>query len=286
VSGDYQLVGGEYFEAVGIPLIAGRSFDERDRAGAQPVVLVNQAFADIAWPGQDPVGMQMTGGGMDNFWDQDVWATVVGVVGNMRQRELTQPAAPTYYFPVAQRPFRSWSMTAVIESAADGPPNLGTAVRETIRRIDAQVPVALSTIEARVSNALVPRRFTMLVLAVFSAVALALACIGIGGVVSYAVARRTPEMGIRMALGADPQSVRRLLQRDYLRPVVVGGAVGLLAAIALTRVLQTMLYEVQPTDPGTFAAVAAVLGAAAWIASFIPSRRGARISIVETMKED
>jgi predicted lysophospholipase L1 biosynthesis ABC-type transport system permease subunit len=226
----------------------------------------------------------MTGGGMDNFWDQDVWATVVGVVADMRQRDLTQPAAPTYFFPVAQRPFRGWSMTAIVAPAAGEPGALSGAVRDVVRRVDDEVPVALATIESRVSSVLVPRRFTMLVLGVFSAVALALASIGIWGVVSYAVARRTREIGIRIALGAEPSAVRRLVQLDYLLPALAGGIAGLGAALALTRVMRSMLYETPVTDPLTFLLVAAVLGVAAWVASFVPSLRGTRVSPMETMR--
>jgi putative ABC transport system permease protein len=285
-NGDYQLVGGDYFEVLGIPLLAGRLFDERDRAGAQHVVIVNRAFAEIAWPGEDALGRQMTGGGMDDFWDQDTWATVVGIVGDSRQRDLTRPAEPTYYFPLAQRPFRSWSMTAILAPAGGSASNLSNVVRESVRRVDSEVPVALATIENRLSRALTPRRFTVMVLGVFAAVALTLACIGIWGVVSYAVARRTREIGIRMALGADAPSVRRLLQLDYLRPAMLGAIAGLLGALALTRLLQSMLYETAPTDPATFLIVIAVLGAAAWLASFVPSLRATRISPMETMRAE
>lgn len=286
VSGDYHLVAGDAFQALGIPLLDGRYFDDRDRAGGQHVVIVNRTFASLAWPGESAIGKQMTGGGMDEFWDQDMWATVIGVVDDVRQRELTEAPRPAYFFPLAQRPSRAWSMTAVIEPAAGSALGLGPAVREAVNEVDDLVPIALTTIEAQVAGALVPRRFTMLVLGAFSAIALLLACVGIWGVVSYAVARRTREIGIRMALGANPGSVRRLLQLDYLRPVAAGALVGVGAALALTRVLQSLLYETRTTDPVTFAAVIVVLGLAAWIASFIPTLRGTRISPMETMRSD
>jgi predicted permease len=286
VTGDYQLVGGDYFEVLDIPLVAGRFFDGRERPDGEHVVIVNRAFAALAWPGEDAVGKQMTGGGMDNYWNQEKWATVIGVVADVRQEDLTEPANPTYYFAVTQRPFRSWSMSALIAPAAGSASALGPGVREGVRSVNDQVPVELTTIEARVSGALVPRRFTMLVLGVFSAVALALACVGIWGIVSYAVARRTREIGIRMALGADAGSVRRLLQLDYLRPVLIGTGLGLLAALALTRVLSSLLYETPATDPLTFATVVLVLAGAAWVASFVPARRGTRVSPMETMRSE
>jgi predicted permease len=285
VSGDYVLVAGDAFGALGIPLVQGRTFEERDREGAEHVVIVNRAFADLAWPGQSPIGRQMTGGGIDNYWDQDVWARVIGVVGNVRQRELTQPPSPAYYFALAQRPFRSWSMTAIVEPAATVDA-VAPALREAVRRVDANVPVELSTIEARVSNVLTPRRFTMLVLGVFSAVALALAFVGIWGVVSYAVARRTREIGIRMALGAEAGAVQRRIQLDYLGPALIGGVIGLAGALGVTRVMQSLLFETSSVDPVTFGLASLVLGGAAWVASYIPSLRGTRISPMETMRAE
>jgi ABC-type antimicrobial peptide transport system permease subunit len=222
---------------------------------------------------------------MDNYWDQDVWARVIGVVGNVRQRELTQPPSPAYYFALAQRPFRSWSMTAIVEPAATVDA-VAPALREAVRRVDANVPVELSTIEARVSNVLTPRRFTMLVLGVFSAVALALAFVGIWGVVSYAVARRTREIGIRMALGAEAGAVQRRIQLDYLGPALIGGIVGLIGALGVTRVMQSLLFETSSVDPVTFGLASLVLGGAAWVASYIPSLRGTRISPMETMRAE
>jgi putative ABC transport system permease protein len=155
-----------------------------------------------------------------------------------------------------------------------------------VRRVDANVPVELSTIEARVSNVLTPRRFTMLVLGVFSAVALALAFVGIWGVVSYAVARRTREIGIRMALGAEAGAVQRRIQLDYLGPALIGGIVGLIGALGVTRVMQSLLFETSSVDPVTFGLASLVLGGAAWVASYIPSLRGTRISPMETMRAE
>lgn len=285
-NGYYQLVAGDYFQALDIPLIAGRLFDERDREGTQHVVIVNRTFAELAWPGEDAIGKQMTGGGMDNFWNQERYATVIGIVEDIRQRDLTRAPDPTYYFPLAQRPFRARSMTAVLRPASGNASALAPAVRDAVRAVDAEVPVALSTIESEMASALTPRRFTVLVLGLFAAIALALACVGIWGVVSYAVARRTREIGIRMALGADPGSVRRLVQRDYLQAAAIGGIAGIALSIGLARVIRSMLYETTAADPVTFLSVLAVLGAATWLASFIPSLRGTRVSPMETMRAE
>ncbi len=284
ITADYQLADAGYFETIGIPLVSGRLFDARDAASTDHVVVVSEAFAREAWPGEDAIGKQMTGGGMDNYWDQDKWATVIGVVGDIRQTDLTAAPVPVAYFPYTQRPFRTWSMTITARPGRGDAASLGSAIREVVRRVDSDVPVTFRTIESRIADSLVPRRFTMLILALFAASALALACVGIWGVVAYAVARRTREIGIRMALGADAGSVRRLVQRGYLRAATIGAAAGLALALALTRLLQSLLYEVRPTDPVTLAAVIALLAAAAWLASWMPARRTAAISPVETMK--
>ncbi|MGD8279056.1 MAG: ABC transporter permease, partial [Gemmatimonadota bacterium] len=230
ITAEYQVADAGYFETLGIPLVRGRLFDARDAASTDHVVVVSEAFAREAWPGEDAIGKQMTGGGMDNFWDQDKWATVIGVVGDIRQTDLTTASVPVAYFPYSQRPFRTWSMTITARPGRGDAASLAPAIREVVGRVDSEVPVTFRTIEARISSSLVPRRFTMLILVLFAASALALACVGIWGVVAYAVARRTREIGIRMALGADARSVRRLVQRGYLRAAAIGAFAGLALA--------------------------------------------------------
>jgi len=277
VSGDYQLVSARYFEAVGVPLLAGRTFDDTERRETEHHVIVSKAFADLAWPGENAVGKRMTSGGMDDYWDEEKWATVIGVVGDVRQRDLTRPASPTYYFPYVQRLSRSWSMTAVVRPERADAPGLGPAVREAVRSLDPDVPVTLSTIEMSVSRVVAERRFSLAVLVGFATIALLLACIGIYGVVAYTVARRTREIGIRIALGARPAAVRRLVRAATLADVAIGGVAGLALSLALTRVMQSLLYEVDPVDPVTFAAVLGVLCATAWLAAMIPALRGSRV---------
>lgn len=286
VTGDYQLVTPGYFAAMGIPLLRGRLFERGDLPDGQHVVVVNRAFAELAWPGENPVGKEMTAGGMDSYWNQDRWAAVVGVVGDVRQRNLERPPAPTYYFPLRQRPSRSWSMTAVIRPAAGAPNGLIAPVRGAVRGLDADVPVTFATIEERVSTTLDARRFTMGVLGVFALAALALAFIGVYGVVSYAVERRTREIGIRLALGAQARSVRRLVQRDYLAAGAVGAVLGVGLSLALGRVLESLLFGVEPTDTATFVGVLAVLATAVWLASFIPSLRSTRVDPLVSMRAE
>lgn len=285
-TGYYQVVSPEAFTALGVPLVRGRLFDGRERPESEHVVIVNQAFAELAWPGDDAIGKRMTAGGMDNYFDEEKWATVIGVVGDMRQRDLARPPDPTYYFAYTQRPFRARSMTAVVRPEGVIRPDLGPTVRDLALSLDSEVPVELSTIETRVSRVLAERRFTLVVLGGFAALALLLAAIGIYGVVAYTVALRTREIGIRIALGAEPSSVSRLIQKDTLTDVAIGGVVGVVLAFGLTRVMQSLLYEVSPTDPVTFMGVVLALAAVAWLAAYVPALRSTRIDPVRTMRED
>ena len=174
VSAEYQLVNSDYFRALNIPVLRGRTFDQRDHENAEHVVLVNRALAELAWPGQNPIGQRVTGGGMDDYWNQTKWATVIGVVGDIRQRDLTRKPQPTLYFSYRQRPFRAWSMTAVLRPSAGQASALTAQVRNAVRDLDRNVPVLFATIEERVSDTLAPRRFVLSVILAFALVALTL----------------------------------------------------------------------------------------------------------------
>ncbi len=282
-SGEYQLADADYFRAMGIPLLRGRLFGPSDVAGGAHVVVVNRAFAELAWPGENPIGKRMTGGGMDSFWNQDKWATVIGVVGDIRQSELTSAPPPTFYFPYTQRPTRAFSMTAALLPARGQAEALAPAVRRAVREVDPDVPVRFETIQHRLTQELGTRRFLLLVVLGFAAIALTLAAVGVYGVVSYAVARRRREIGIRLALGAAPRALRRSLQREYMIAAGLGVAAGIVLALALTRVMESLLFQVAPSDPVTFAGVVVLLGSAAWAASFISSLRGTRVQPRETL---
>jgi predicted permease len=286
VTADYQLLSAGYLDALDIPLVRGRNFDPTDGPDAPHVVLVNEALARQAWPGEDPIGKRITGGGMDNFWAERTWATVIGVVPDVRQRELSRAPEPTLYFSYRQRPFRAWAMTAAVRPRAGEASALAGPVRDAVRRVDANVPVRVATIEERVSRSLAPRRFILLLIGSFAALALVLGIVGVYGVVGYAVQRRRREIGIRMALGARPGVVRRQMQREYLIASGAGAAAGVVLALLLTRSLEALLFEVEPTDPATFAGGLALLGLASWAASFVPSLRGTRLDPRETMQAD
>lgn len=283
LSGNYQIASDGYFSTLGIALVRGRTFDERDRAGSTPVVVVSRSFAEEAWPGIDPIGHQVSSGGME---DSLRWATVIGVVDDVRQVELTREARPTVYFSYRQRPFRTWSMSAVLRPTAGTAAGLVPAVRDLAATIDPNVPVRLATMEQRLADTLVQRRFVLMVIGAFSALALLLSAIGVYGVVAYSVTRRRREIGIRLALGSPRRAVVGAMQRDTLVPATAGAAVGILAALALTRVMESLLFEVRPADPLTFASAAALLGLTAWGASLIPALRSMRVGPMETMRAD
>jgi putative ABC transport system permease protein len=177
-------------------------------------------------------------------------------------------------------------MNVVLASSAGPPVALAPAIREAVARVDAEVPLSFRTIQERMANALTERRFTMTLLLAFAGVALLLACVGIYGVVAYAVERRTNEIGIRMALGAEPAAVRRLVRRHFLGATAVGVLAGGAAALWLTRLMAALLYGVEPSDPLTFAATVPVLSAAAWLASYVPSLRASRVSPMLSMRAE
>jgi putative ABC transport system permease protein len=270
-----------YFTAIGQPLLLGRPI-ERGDATRDDVVVVNEVLASKSFGSpRAALGRKIRSRGSRGPLP---WTTIVGVVGNVRHYGLTAEARPETYVHYLQRPMRARGANLTLEASGEASA-LAAAVREHVRRRDDRVPMELSSMEALLGRSLAERRFTMAILAVFGAVALALAAIGIYGVVSYSVARRRREMGIRIALGAPPRGVRRLVVRRSMALVATGIAIGVLGALALTRLLETLLYEVSPTDPLTFAAVILLLAATAWLASFIPALRGSRTDPMITMRE-
>jgi putative ABC transport system permease protein len=209
----------------------------------------------------------------------------VGVVGDVRHGALLEDPAPEIYVHYLQRPNRAQS--AVITLRTSVPPSgVVGAARGRVRELDPDVPAEFATMSARVVESVADRRFTMLVLGAFAVVALLLAAVGIYGVVSYAVARRTREIGIRLALGATPGSVRGMVQRNAMRMTLGGVVVGIAGALFLSRVLQGLLYGVSPTDPATFAGVVVILTGVAWLASYLPARRTTRVDPIITMRAE
>ncbi|HZS71904.1 MAG TPA: FtsX-like permease family protein, partial [Candidatus Acidoferrum sp.] len=269
---DYCVAGDGYFETLGIPLISGRLFDGRDTASAPQVALISQSLAQAKWPNQDPLGRQLEFGNMDG---DPTFLTVVGVVGDVRYESLEQPPHPTIYVNYRQRPQRATNFNVVLRVAGD-PAALIRPVQQIVRELDPTIPPKAATFSQVFSASLESRRFTMLLMSVFSATALILAMAGIYGLISYSVARRTREFGVRIALGAAPAQVLRLVLSEGLRPVLLGIAIGIAGGLFLARTMQSLLFGISSADPLTFAAAAAVLIAVAAAACYLPARRATR----------
>jgi predicted permease len=277
------------FDALDITLLQGRLFDDRDGPDALHAVVVSRSFAETYWPGESPIGKQVSGGGMDEFWSSDppVFGTVVGVVGDVRFRDLTRAGQPTVFWNYRQRPGRiRYGANLVVESSSGDPTMVAGSLRAAIRGMDSDIAVRLRFLNDLVSDSMAERRFVLLIMSGFALVGLLLAALGIYGVVSYAVARRNREMGIRLALGATGGTVRRMVLLGAMGPVGLGLIAGLAGAWALSRVLAGFLYEVRPTDPVTFLGVVFLLLATGWVASWIPARRGTRVDPMITMRAE
>jgi putative ABC transport system permease protein len=263
----------DYFQTMGIRLVRGRFFDAHDTGEAPGVAIIDEAMARKYWPGEDPLGKRITfEGGRQN----PRWREVVGVVGHVRNEGLEGESRVQYYVPYAQR---ADSPNLFLAVRADGDPaSLAPSVRGAIAGVDKDLPVyRVTTMERMVSDSLAQRRFSVFLLGVFAALALVLAVVGLYGVMSYAVAQRTHEFGLRMALGAQRRDILKMVVGQGLLLVGVGLAAGLLGALALTRVMSSLLYGVSATDPLTYAGIALLLAAVALLASYVPARRATRV---------
>ena len=252
--------------------LRGRTFSESDQPAAPNAAVVSQSLAAKYWPNEDPIGQAIQFGNMDG----DLRLLhVVGVVGDVRHGGIDAPPRPTVYANALQR--RSASDLSVVVRAAVPPSSLVPAMRQTVRSLDPELSVDFRTLDQIFSSSLDQRRFSLVVFGVFGVVALLLAAMGIYGVTTYAVAQRTQEIGIRMALGARMIDLVKLILRSAMTLALVGAAIGLAGAMALTRLMSALLFGVTPTDLPTFAAVAAGLIAVALIASYLPARRATKV---------
>ena len=283
MASEYRTVTPNYLQVLGVPLVRGRMFTAGDAAGAEPVAIVNQAFAQRHLGDADAVGRVVQLGG-------DAPRRVVGVVGNLKSF-IGAPAAPGVFIPSAQtsagmtRGFSSWYPIHVVVRTAVEPAVLGDALARTIRETDAAVPVGrVRAMEEVLAGSLAFQRFVMLLLSLFAGMGVALAAVGIYGVMSYSAARRTHEIGVRLALGAVPGEVVRLVLRRGMALTGAGVVLGLAGALALTRLLASTLFGVTPTDPLTFGAVTALLAVVALMACYLPARRAASGDPVEALR--
>lgn len=281
-SASYRVTGGDYFRAMGIPLVRGRAFDARDVAGAEPVAVVNQTFAARYLADRDPIGVRVRFAGMDR---ENPWLTIVGVAGDVRHR-LADEATPEVYVHYTQLPMRlAYFVTTVVRlEPGVAVESVAARLRDEVRALDADVLAELSVMTAFVSRAVADRRFAMLLVSAFGAIALLLAAVGIYGMLAQTVAARTPEIGVRMALGADAASVVRLVLRQVSGAVAFGAAAGSIAALLLARLLDSLLYEIEPTDLAAYVAALAVLTLVGLLAGLVPARRAARVDPVAAMR--
>jgi putative ABC transport system permease protein len=275
---DVRVVADDYFRTMGIPLVAGRTFNERELTQPSGVVIINETMARRYWPGEDPVGKRI----LIEMKDENSMNEIIGIVKDTKVQGLDEPSRPMSYWPIPELPYPG--MSYVIRTDGNPAAVVGL-VRDAIWAIDRDQPLAdVRTMDQVIGETLSRARFTTLLLGVFSLVAVLLAAIGIYGVMSYTVAERTQEIGIRMALGAEPGAVVRLVVRQGLLLAGIGTGAGLLVALGVTRLLGSMLFEMSPSDPVTFAGVAAGLVVVATVACFIPARRAARVDPMEALR--
>jgi putative ABC transport system permease protein len=274
-------VSANYCETMGIRLVRGRLFAPSDGANSAPVVVINETLARRMWPGEDPIGKRLK-----HSWPEDPspWREVIGVVNDVKLNGVERDTPLETYVPITQEPTRSFSLAV---RTAGHPLALAAAVEGALHQVDKDLPVSqVRTMDQLLGSALAQRRLTLTLLASFAVLALLLAAIGIYGVIAYSVRQRTPEMGIRMALGAQPGDVRRLILAQGLKLTLFGVAIGLLASLALTRWMESLLFGVRPADPLTFAAIAVVLTLVALLACWVPARRATKVDPMIALRCD
>jgi len=272
LNADERVVGGRYFEAMEIPLRRGRFFNEQDDTTRPIAVIVDEYMAEQLWPGQDPIGKRIH---IVELPSKDPWQTVIGVVGRVKQESLDSNPRIAFYLAHTQFPARA--MTVAFRGRTS-PEALLSASRNELRSLDPDLPMYyVRTMEQRVDESLARRRFSMLLLGVFATIALALATIGIYGVMAYLVNQGTRELGIRIALGASPRNIVNLVVRQGMALALAGVTLGLAASFLLTQLIRSLLFGVRATDPITFAGISFLLAIITLLACYIPAQRAARI---------
>ena len=275
----WRLVSPAYFQTMGIPLRAGRAFTDRDTLGSIGVTIINESFARQYIPNVDPIGRTII-----PKWRPERPRQIVGVVSDFKHRGLARDAAPEIYVPYTQQ---TWSSMALVVRTNAETEKVQVPVQKAIWEVDQSAPISLIvTMKQILGDQLSHSRFTTLLLGIFSALALVMATVGIYGVISYGVSRRTHEIGIRMALGSQRLDVLRMVIWQGMRLTLAGVVLGLAAALALTRVIQSLLFEVSSTDPATFGALALLLVGVAFIACYIPARRATKVDPLTALRHE
>jgi putative ABC transport system permease protein len=265
-----------YMETMGVKLRQGRFFDDHDDVQSQPVAIINETMARQFWPGENALGKRFK---IDRDGAQINWITIVGIVGDIKEMGLEAPAKAEMFFPYQQRPQMLWNMPRDLMARVTGDPmSVAAAARQAVWSVDRSQPVSnIRTMDGILAEEVAQRRIGMTLLAAFAALALALASLGIYGVLSYSVSQRTQEIGVRMALGAGRKDVLRIVIADGMRLAMAGVAIGLGASFALTRLMAGLLFGVSATDPTTFAGITLLLITVALVACFIPARRAMKV---------
>jgi putative ABC transport system permease protein len=279
---DFRVASASYFETLQIPLLRGRVFDERDSREAPHVAVISAALAQTRWPADDPLGKLIQFGNMDGDLTP---FTIVGIVADVQDYGIGVQPRGTFYTDYRQRPTTAFTFSVVVQGMLDDAAMIAAA-RRVANEIDADVPVAFRAFDDLVSGSLADRRFLLLIVSVFGIVALALAAMGVYGVIAYLAVQRKPELGLRVALGARGRDVVSLLVRQGALFAMVGIGVGMLTSFALARVLASFLYGVGAFDPLTLGAVAAVLLAIALVASFVPAYRASIVGPLEALRQE
>jgi predicted permease len=281
INADQRIAGGDYFQAMEIPLRSGRFFNQQDTLTNPPVAIIDERMAEEYWPHEDPLGKRFRFGGLDA---DGKWITIVGVAGRVKQYTLDTDSRIALYLPQTQYPSRA--MNIVLRSRTN-PVALAPAVGNAIHSLDPDLPLYnVRTMQQRLNESLARRKFSMLLLTGFAAFALALATIGVYGVIAYLVNQGTRELGIRIALGASQRNVLALVVRQGMSLALTGVALGVAGALALTRVMQSLLFGVKATDALTFAAIPLLLTLIALLTSLVPARRAARIDPMISLRSE
>jgi predicted permease len=276
----HSVIYGDYLQTMGIPLLSGRYFTEQEVAKSTNVLIVSESLAKKYWPGQNPLGKRLKWGPPEST---EPWLTVVGVVGDAKQGALETATDAHTYEPYAQlgAPF---SLRIALRGQGDAGA-LAADIRAATRSLDPQLALgSIRTMDQVIRRSTEGRRFVLAIVGSFAALALLLAAVGLYAVLAYSVSRRTHELGVRMALGARRGDVLRLVLGHGLRVTAIGIALGVVGALGLTRLLQSLLYEVHPTDPATFAFVLLLMASVSVAASYLPARRAMRVDPMEALK--
>jgi len=278
IEANMRVTSETYFQTLGVPLIKGRMFDERDKAGAPGVVIINKSLADRLFAGRDPIGRRIKYTGINST------DLIIGVIGDVKITGLDQAIKPVLYYPYRQSASPAASLVVRTHSHSD---TVVSAIRNECRALEPDIVLFnIRTMEEMISTASFMRRFPALLIGIFSGIALLLASVGIYGVVSYSISRQTHDIGVRVALGAKASDIMKMVLKQGLTMAVVGLVIGVVAALALARLLGAMLYEVSVSDPATYALVSTLQGIVALLACYIPARRATKVDPMVALRQE